>query len=208
MKKNNRRDFIKVGVVTGVSMMAASSHAMNSTPKEIKGPFYPITPQADKDFDLTQVDGQTGVAEGDVVEIMGRVLDTEGNPIPDATVDIWQANAAGRYRHPHDNNDAPLDPFFQGWAIVSSGTEGAFRFKTIIPGAYPVMPNWTRPPHIHFKVSKAGFHELITQMYFPDHPLNDVDHLLQGKSKAEQAMMVAKEVRDQVLSYDIVLNQV
>jgi protocatechuate 3,4-dioxygenase beta subunit len=87
----------------------------------------------------------------------GSVRDTDGQSVEDVTVDLWQANAAGRYRHPHDPNTAPLDEDFQGWAIVPSGKDGEFRFKTVFPGVYPAGEGWVRPPHIHFKVSKRGF---------------------------------------------------
>lgn len=125
------------------------------------------------------------------------------------TVDVWQANAAGRYSHPHDPNPAPLDPSFQGWAIVPSGKDGDFRFKTVIPGAYPAEDDWVRPPHIHFKLSKRGYVELTTQMYFPDQELNDVDRLLQSKSPAEQELMIAKPSASEpdILRYQIVIEK-
>lgn len=211
MKKSNRRHFIKRSVV-GAGLAAISGTALSAqvTPDEIKGPFYPVTPQKDQDFDLTHIQGKTDQALGQLVVIEGRVLDTSGQPIENATVDIWQANAAGRYNHPHDDNPAPLDPNFQGWAIVQSGQQGAFKFKTIIPGAYPVSAEWTRPPHIHFKVSKSGYEELVTQMYFPDHALNPVDKLLLRKSAAEQTMMIAQPTGGQpdTLRYDIVLQAI
>ena len=116
-------------------------------------------------------------------------------------MDLWQANAAGRYRHPHDPNTAPLDPNFQGWAIVPSGKQGKFKFKTIVPGSYPASRGWTRPPHIHFKVTKKGYVELITQMYFPGHELNEKDLLLQRKGKAEQKLMIAKQVATDPTTY-------
>ncbi|MDX1683239.1 MAG: protocatechuate 3,4-dioxygenase [Phycisphaeraceae bacterium] len=162
------------------------------TPTEIKGPFYPVHAQKDKDFDLTRIKGRDERAKGEAVIIEGRVLDTEGEPVEDAQVEIWQANAAGRYRHPHDANPAPIDPHFQGWAIVPSGEKGGFRFRTIVPGPYPVSEKWERPPHIHYKVSKRGYVELVTQMYFPDEPLNEKDRLLQRKSDAEQSLMIAR----------------
>ena len=123
--------------------------------------------------------------------------------------DLWQANAAGRYRHPHDSNEAPLDPNFQGWAIVPSGKEGKFRFRTVSPGAYPASDQWTSPPHIHFKVSKKGFIELITQMYFPGHRLNESDLLLKRKSKEERKLMIATKAGDRpdVYAYKIVLQK-
>ena len=121
--------------------------------------------------------------------------------IPNAIIDLWQANAAGRYRHPHDTNPAPLDPNFQGWAVVPSGVKGAFRFKTIFPGTYPAAKGWTRPPHIHFKVSKKGYVELITQMYFPGEALNDKDLLLQRKGKQDQELMVVTKTKDDPATY-------
>ncbi|MCX7552751.1 protocatechuate 3,4-dioxygenase [Marinicella sp. S1101] len=208
MKKTNRRHFIKQGVAsTALAAITGSALSAQATPSQTAGPFYPITPQKDQDFDLTQIDGHTQKALGEVVVIHGQVVDTKGDPIDNATVDIWQANAAGRYNHPHDTNTAPLDPHFQGWAIVQSGENGGFKFKTIIPGAYPVSAEWSRPPHIHFKVSKAGFQEVVTQMYFPDNPLNDVDKLLQSKDAHEQKMMIANADEEQKdrLNYQIVM---
>ena len=142
--------------------------------------------------------------------IEGQVLDTAGTPVEDATVDLWQANAAGRYRHPHDPNPAPLDPNFQGWAIVPSGKEGKFRFKTVMPGAYPAARDWMRPPHIHFKVSKRGFVELVTQMYFPDHELNARDRLLLRKTKDERKQMISTKTVDdpETYLYTIILEAV
>ncbi|MGJ8662397.1 MAG: hypothetical protein ACSHWU_02050 [Marinicella sp.] len=209
MKKSNRRTFLKTSVMGGAIVVAHPSGALQPTPEDVKGPFYPLTAQQDQDFDLTQVEGKSEAALGDVVFIHGRVLDTEGNPIKGATVDIWQANAAGRYNHPHDENQAPLDPNFQGWAIVQSGTEGEFKFKTVVPGAYPAEVDWLRPPHIHFKVSKLGYVEIITQMYFPQHELNDIDRLLQSKTPAEQAMMIAKRNPNHkaTLDYQLVLQK-
>jgi len=207
-----RRTLLKGTLLSGtMGVLAGPASALSpATPAEIEGPFYPLTPQADQDFDLTQIAGHETAAQGQVVTIEGRVLDQDGEPIPKATVDIWQANAAGRYRHPHDSNPAPLDPNFQGWAIVQSGQTGGFKFKTIIPGPYPVSAEWTRPPHIHFKVSQSGYEELVTQMYFPHQSLNDVDRLLQSKSTAEQAMMVAQaDPKDaSLLRYDIILKKV
>jgi len=175
------------------------------TPPEIEGPFYPLTPQKDMDFDLTSVIGREGTAQGQVVFIEGQVVDQNSNPVEDATVDIWQANAAGRYRHPHDTNPAPLDPDFQGWAIVQSGKQGKFKFKTIVPGAYPVNKDWTRPPHIHFKVSKRGYSELTTQMYFPANELNSTDILLQAKSKNEQQLMIARTVSESPFTLEYII---
>jgi protocatechuate 3,4-dioxygenase beta subunit len=198
-----RRQFFKSGIagaaVSGASI--ASAGELSKTPSQTEGPFYPTIEQKDKDFDLTKVEGRDGTAEGQIIEIDGSVYDTEGNAVEDATVDIWQANAAGRYSHPHDGNTAPLDPNFQGWAIVPSGKEGKFKFKSIKPGAYPASKNWSRPPHIHFKVTKIGYHELTTQMYFPGEPLNEKDFILQKEKPDERGLLVAKTVSEDPLTF-------
>ena len=145
MNKTNRRNFIKNGVGGGaLGLFASSVSAGSPTPEEISGPFYPFFAQKDKDFDLTRIEGKQGVAKGKIIIIRGQVLDTDGKPIEDATVELWQANAARRYRHPHDSNKAPLDPNFQGWAIIPSGKDGKFHFKTVFPGSYPASNMWKR----------------------------------------------------------------
>ncbi|MEO8330832.1 MAG: protocatechuate 3,4-dioxygenase [Gallionella sp.] len=205
-----RREFIKHVLVSGaMGLFTGASYAARPTPAEIEGPFYPVLAQKDKDFDLTSIQGQPGVARGKIIIIQGRVLDTEGKPVEDATVDLWQANAAGRYSHPHDSNKAPLDPNFQGWAIVPSGKDGRFRFKTVYPGFYPASDTWVRPPHIHFKISKRGYVELVTQMYFPGNKLNDLDVLLGRKSKDERGLMIADRVggEPETYEYDVVLER-
>lgn len=216
LKKNQslRRTLIKAGlstsaIVSSKCLWSKTASQYLTTPSESEGPFYPTYIQKDKDFDLTQINNKNGQALGEIIVIEGRILDQQGNPLEDATVDLWQANAVGRYRHPRDNNPAPLDPNFQGWAIVTSGTQGEFKFKTIMPGAYPAGRHWTRPPHIHFKISKPGFNDLTTQMYFPDHPLNEKDLLLQRKTTEEQKLMIATEIdRDnKVFNQQFILSQ-
>lgn len=201
---SNRRQFIKKSFIASALLAGSSALAEKSsapTPQEIEGPFYPLQAQQDKDFDLTLIEGHEHLAEGKPIFIKGAVMDTDGNPVEGATVDLWQANHAGRYRHPHDSNPAPLDPHFQGWAIVPSGENGAFRFKTIFPGIYPAADGWFRPPHIHYKVSKRGYVELVTQMYFPDHELNQKDLLLQRKGAAEQESMISKLIQTEPETY-------
>lgn len=197
MKSLARRKLLRLGLLSGLAgMFAATSglaKALLPTPPETEGPFYPVTPQDDKDFDLTQVTGRKGVAQGKHIMVTGRVMDMRGQPIPQATVEIWQANAKGRYRHPRDPNPAPLDPNFQGWAIVLTDKHGEFRFKTVMPGAYPASKNWMRPPHIHFKVAKEGYANLTTQMYFPNEALNENDLLLSEKKPSERLLMIARK---------------
>ena len=200
MKNISRRIVVKAGMVGGIAVLAKASGFADylpkllPTPSEIKGPFYPIVAQKDKDFDLTRIDGRSASAKGDAIIIEGTVVDTTGKPISDAMVELWQACASGRYSHPRDPNPAQVDPNFQGWAIVPSGKNGSFNFKTVTPGSYPASRDWIRPPHIHFKVAKRGYIELITQMYFPGHQLNAKDLLFARKGRAEQQQMTAKAV--------------
>ena len=168
--------------------------------------------QADKDVDLTRIDGKAHAAKGKVIDVQGRVVDTEGKPLNNAFVEIWQANTWGRYRHRRDPNTAPIDPNFQGWGQTTTNTDGHYKFKTILPGAYPAGPNWTRPPHIHFKVARQGFYALTTQMYFPGQKLNAVDLILQNLPAAQRDMVIAiqKDVdldETPVFVFDIVLLQ-
>ena len=117
------------------------------TPDQILGPFYPVRKPVDGGTDLTRLPGSNGSAQGEVIYVMGRVLNMRGEPVPAAQLEIWQANARGRYVHPSDRNPAPLDPNFQGYAMVVSDAEGRYRFKTVKPGAYPVGGDWVRAAH-------------------------------------------------------------
>ena len=117
-------------------------------------------------------------AMGERIVVGGRVTDEDGRPQPGVMVEIWQANAAGRYHHPGDQHDAPLDPDFMGTGLVFTDADGRYRFTTIKPGAYP-WPNhhnaW-RPNHIHYSLFGGGFvQRIVTQMYFPGDPLLPLD---------------------------------
>jgi protocatechuate 3,4-dioxygenase, beta subunit len=139
---------------------------------ELTGPLFGRDKVAPGDDDLTRWDG--GEAVGQRIVVHGRVLDSDGRPVPDSLVEVWQANAAGRYRHRVDRWPAPLDPHFAGAGRVVTGADGAYRFTTVRPGAYPWgnHPNAWRPAHIHFSLFGRAFAQrLVTQMYFPDDPL-------------------------------------
>ncbi len=168
-------------------------------------------------MDLTWVRGRSERAEGEVVHVRGRVLDEQCQPIEGALVEIWQANKWGRYDHELDaGNPRPMDPNFQSWAELRTGPDGRYGFKTIKPGAYPVgEEGWIRPPHIHFKVSRRGYHELITQMYFEGEPLNEPDRLRRALRTAEQAYVTVQfqEAQDgepgaKMGTFDITLRKV
>jgi protocatechuate 3,4-dioxygenase, beta subunit len=116
--------------------------------------------------------------QGERIIVTGRVLDEDGRPVPGVMIEIWQANAAGRYNHPGDQHDAPLDKLFHGTGRVFSDSEGNYRFTSIKPGAYPWgnHTNAWRPNHVHYSLFGAGFAQrLITQMYFPGDPLLPLD---------------------------------
>ena len=122
--------------------------------------------------------GGVGQALGERIVVAGRVLDEDGRPVRHAMVEVWQANAAGRYDHPGDTHDAPLDANFAGQGRVFTNEDGWYRFVTIKPGAYPWRNhhNAWRPNHIHFSLFGAGLAQrLITQMYFPGDPLLPLD---------------------------------
>lgn len=188
----SRRKMLKAGagVAAGAFSVSALGGALAPTPDNPEGPFYPIHEQAEKDADLTMLEGHSEPAAGEVVQVSGRVLDEDGKPIADAVVDVWQANAYGRYSHEGDTSEQPLDPNFQGWAIMKTDAEGRYSFKTIKPGAYTAMGEWSRPPHIHYKVSRRGYRDLTTQMYWAGEPLNDQDLLLQEVPEADRARLL------------------
>lgn len=132
----------------------------------------------DSDLSRTSTGKQ---AQGALMQVSGRVLDEDGRPVPNAIVELWQANASGRYAHALDDRAVPLDPNFLGHGRVRSDENGAYAFLTIKPGAYPVpvKDTWWRPPHIHFSVlGPSSLSRLVTQMYFPGDPLNDWDRIL------------------------------
>ena len=189
--KYNRRSILKAGVGLAASAVpaAAMSDPAPVTPANPEGPFYPKHEQVDKDTDLTLIDGHTERAQGQVIRVTGQVLDDEGKPVEGALVDIWQANARGRYHHEDDPATAPEDPNFQGWGMVKTDAVGRYAFTTIKPGAYAVNESWSRPPHIHFKVSRRGFHEITTQMYFAGESLNESDKLLQSVAEDARGLL-------------------
>ena len=184
-----RRHLLGIGVagaglaVSGVARAASCA----LTPAQTAGPFYPqIT--GDVDWDLTRLGGAPGRAEGEVIEITGRVLDTACRPIAGAAIDVWQANRSGRYDHPLDSGNANLlDANFQGFARIQTDADGAYRILTIRPGSYPATANWVRPPHIHYMAHAEGRELLTTQMYFAGDPLNDADRIFGSLSPAERS---------------------
>jgi protocatechuate 3,4-dioxygenase beta subunit len=148
---------------------------------ELSGPVYGDGDVDAADSDLTrQGDGEP---LGERIVVTGRVLEDDGRPVRNALVEIWQANAAGRYRHDGDRHPAPLDPNFNGAGRCLTDADGGYRFVTVKPGAYPWgnHENAWRPAHIHFSVFGRMFAQrLVTQMYFPGDPLFEYDPIFQS----------------------------
>jgi protocatechuate 3,4-dioxygenase beta subunit len=194
-----RREILKKAGVAGFGTIAAglmlsgAARALTETltPRQPEGPFYPVKDQLDKDADMTQVTGHEESATGQRVKLSGQVIDvTTGAAVVGAIVEFWQACESGRYNHPKDPNNAPLDPHFQYWAQVRSDQQGRFGLLTIKPGAYPADGTWIRPPHIHIKVHKPGYPSLTTQIYFAGDPLNNSDLILQRLSQDQRSLVI------------------
>src|SRR5690606_34946788 len=146
------------------------------------------------DHDLTRQ--HVGEPQGQRIIVHGRVLEQDGRPVRSSLVEIWQANAAGRYRHVADNWPAPLDPNFTGVGRCLTDDDGRYRFVTVKPGAYPWRnhDNAWRPSHIHFSLFGRAFTQrLVTQMYFPDDPLFFQDPIFNSvrDEKARQRMIAS-----------------
>ncbi len=143
---------------------------------EVTGPLLGAERATAADADLTA--GHPGEPLGERIIVTGRVLDSDGRPVPHTLIEIWQANAAGRYAHSVDDHQAPLDPNFAGAGRCVTDSLGRYRFVTIKPGAYPWRNhhNAWRPAHIHFSLLGRAFTQrLVTQMYFPADPLFPLD---------------------------------
>lgn len=202
MQKPNisRRKLFKWSAGAVGAMAASSSLAQVcgvATGEQDLGPFFPrpgspqdpIHEDGDpttpiylaNDSDLTFVKGKSGLAEGQVVYVRGQVINEACQPVPQATLIIWQASESGRYNHKGDAANPDFvhpqtgevikrrhDPFFQYWGRAMTDEGGHYEFKTIVPGFYPadLQGGWYRPPHIHFMVAATGYPQFVTQMYF------------------------------------------
>lgn len=164
------------------------------TLSEVTGPLYGHNPIGETDNDLTR--HHAGEPLGQRIVVSGRVLDEDGRPVSHSLIEIWQANAGGRYRHHVDNHPAPVDPNFTGAGRAITDADGGYRFVTIKPGAYPWRnhSNAWRPAHIHFSLFGPAFvTRLVTQMYFPDDPLFPYDPILQSiRDPQAQQRLIAR----------------
>lgn len=165
---------------------------IDPTVSELSGPTFGAEVLATNASDLTkQAEGEP---IGERILVAGRVLAEDGRPLPHTLIEIWQANAAGRYVHEVDRHDAPLDPNFYGAGRVITDADGCYTFTTIKPGAYPVLDldNVWRPSHIHFSLFGPSFlSRVVTQMYFPGDPLLALDSIYQSVPVHAQPRLVA-----------------
>jgi protocatechuate 3,4-dioxygenase beta subunit len=168
---------------------------------EYTGPVFGDGEIAPLDHDLTRQ--HPGEPLGERIIVTGRILDSDGRPVRNTLVEVWQTNAAGRYAHTRDQHPAPLDPNFTGAGRCLTDADGRYRFVTVKPGAYPWKnhPNAWRPAHIHFSVFGTAFtHRLVTQMYFPGDPLMDHDPILQS--------IPSREARERLIAaFDLDITQ-
>ncbi|UUZ72679.1 protocatechuate 3,4-dioxygenase subunit beta [Polaromonas sp. P1(28)-8] len=162
---------------------------------QLNAPVYGSDQLGPLDHDLTKNAVKNGEPLGERIIVTGRVSDEDGRPVRNTLVEVWQANAAGRYVHKVDQHNAPLDPNFLGAGRCMTDGDGRYTFMTIKPGAYPWgnHPNAWRPQHIHFSLFGEYFaSRLVTQMYFPGDPLFAYDPMYQGVPPDSRELMVSK----------------
>ncbi len=186
-------------------MADAATLDLPTTPPQILGPFYPFMHKPIESGDLTG----GGKAAGTVLYLSGVVRNKAGEPTVGARVELWQANAHGKYAHPNDENDAPLDSAFNGFAVVHTDAQGRYAFKTVRPAAYPAAPGRWRPAHIHFSVT-GKTEQLVTQMYFKGEEWNEKDSWLNSSSRKDLLIVdptpaAGKEPGALEVTFDIVL---
>jgi protocatechuate 3,4-dioxygenase beta subunit len=185
-----------------------------ATLSEITGPLFGFDRVMANDFDLTKQ--HEGEPIGERIVVSGRVLDVNAKPVPHTLIEIWQANAAGRYPHPRDQHNAPTDPNFTGAGRTLTDDQGRYRFITIRPGEYPWRNHYNawRPAHIHFSLFGPAFTtRLVTQMYFPGDPLLEFDPMYnsipdeRARKRLVSTLDMETTIPEQALGYrfDVVL---
>jgi protocatechuate 3,4-dioxygenase, alpha subunit len=163
---------------------------IRATPSQTVGPFFSIGCDRLNATDLAE----QGVS-GERIEITGRVIDGDGNGVPDAMLEIWQANSAGKYAHPEDPQDKATETGFQGFGRIPTNSNGAFWFATIKPGTVPGPDGRQQAPHIVVSVFMRGLlRRLVTRIYFPDEAANDQDFVLNFVEPARRGTLIAKGV--------------
>jgi protocatechuate 3,4-dioxygenase beta subunit len=168
---------------------------LSHTLSELTGPVFGHESVKTLDADLTKNGAKDGEPLGERIVVTGRVLDEAGRPVPNTLIEIWQANAAGRYVHKVDQHDAPLDPNFFGGGRCVTDAEGRYRFYTVKPGAYPWKNHFNawRPNHIHLSLLGPSIAvRLVTQMYFPGDPLLALDPIFQSTPAGARERLISR----------------
>ncbi len=206
----SRRDVLRAALVSGAVLAIPGcarpfretvhqDELCRETPHMEEGPFYlngyDRTRPVSHNRDLTAVPGATGLPDGEIIYVTGRITGEKYRPLEGAMVEIWQANAKGRYTHIKDLNPAPKDPNFLGFGEAVTDENGMYSFKTIKPGGYPVPGGLIRTPHIHFKVHRGMFYMIVTQKHFAGEKHNRDDFLLNSLSKAERERLIIEPSR-------------
>lgn len=231
----SRRGFFRVGMGAAGTLVASRTLAElcgKTTGEQPLGPFFPKpgTPEDPiredrnpatpiylaNDGDLTIVKGRSGLADGQKVYVKGQVTNAACQPIPNATLIVWQASKSGRYNHKGDdeNHDfhhpktgeiikRTMDHSFQYWGKILTNENGEYEFKTIVPGFYPadLQSGWYRPPHIHFMVSATGYPQLVTQLYFKSDKIDNNEWIqeLNEKDAILQVSSITAEQRERLI---------
>jgi protocatechuate 3,4-dioxygenase alpha subunit len=143
---------------------------------------------------------------GDPITIEGRIVDADGAPVDDALVEIWQANAHGRYDHPEDPRALPLEPGFKGFGRAATDASGTFRFTTVKPGPVPAPDGRMQAPHINVTIFMRGMlKQLATRIYFPGEPANATDPVLAHVPAERRDTLIAKPIGERALQWNVVL---
>ncbi len=165
------------------------------TPEATIGPFFPFAFTEGADWQALPAAGTGRRPDGVPVAVTGRILDCHGAGIRNMIVESWQANAHGRYRHPDDRGDRPLDPAFEGFARVRTDADGRFRIATVKPGAHPAATsNVMRAPHLQLTIFGSGIDRLVTFAYFDDEDGNAADPVLASLDAADRERLIARRV--------------
>src|SRR5215472_2560256 len=180
------------------------------TPEGTIGPFYPgVFALKSMPSDLSTVAPILAHRpQGMPIRLSGRFIDSNGAPVPSLIVEVWQANAHGRYRHPLDISDRPLDPQFDGFARIRTMDDGVYEFRTVKPGAHPVREGspLMRAPHLRFTIFASGIDRIVTQIFFEDEPLNAADPVLGCIPDPDvRHRLIAKRRREGEYTLDIVM---
>ena len=214
-QRANRRLFLSAFAASAALFTTRGLFAedLTATPERTEGPFYPRQLPLDQDNDLIVIKDSTTPAVGEITELTGRILDRKGNPIKNATIEIWQCDAKEVYHGTSDSDQKKdqLDPHFQGFGHFTTATDGRYRFRTIKPVPYPGRP----APHIHFKLKKGDRELLTTQLVIAGHPGNDRDGVINDSiDRIDRELLMADFVPVKgtktpqwTANFDIVLGQ-